>query len=458
MLTKNQTVTLVCGSLGAELEGVCRFEGQAVFVPGALPGETLTAQIVQAHKQFAYARPLKILTPSPDRVEPFCPVYKHCGGCSGQHMRYAATLAAKRQQTFDCLTRIGGLPLTQAEVPAVLGADDPTHFRNKTSLPVGGTADAPLLGFYRRRSHDVIAIDDCPVAMGDVDGVIAAVRAWMRENNIAPYREDTHAGLLRHVVVRTSRAGAVLVLVVATSFALPDAEGLTRRLRENVQGFQGLHVSENQMCNNVILGKTSRKLFGADAIMETLLGLTFEISPLSFFQVNPAQTERLYRQAVDFAALSPGDTVVDAYAGAGTISLCMARQCKRVIGLEIIPQAVESARRNAKINGITNAEFHVAAVEERLSALVAQGLRPDIIVLDPPRKGVEPAVISAILQAAPKRVVYVSCHVPTQARDAALLQAGGYRVAGCQPVDLFCYAAGAENVLLMEREEPPANG
>ncbi|MCE5342168.1 MAG: 23S rRNA (uracil(1939)-C(5))-methyltransferase RlmD [Eubacteriales bacterium] len=451
MLIKNQIITLTCDRLGAELESVCRYEGQAVFVPGALPGETFTAQILQARPQYAFARPTKILTASPDRREPFCPVYRQCGGCSGQHMCYEATLTAKRQQVYDCLSRIGGLPLAEADVPAVIGAEDPTHCRNKTSLPVSGTVNAPVLGFYRKRSHDVVAIDDCPVAMGDVRGVIAAVRAWMLEAGVTPSREETHTGLLRHVVVRSSRAGAVLVLLVATSFSLPDTEGLARRLRAEVKGFQGLHVSENQVCNNVILGKTSRKLFGADAITETLMGLTFEITPLSFFQVNPAQTERLYRQAVTFAALSPEDTVVDAYAGVGTISLCMAKRCRRVIGLEIIPQAVESARRNAEINGITNAEFHVAAVEERLPALVEQGLRPDVVMLDPPRKGVEPSVIDAILRAAPKRVVYVSCHVPTQARDAALLAAGGYRVTGCQPVDLFCYAAGVENVLLLER-------
>ena len=451
MLTKNQELTLTCEGLGAELEGVCRYEGQAVFVPGALPGETVEARVLMVRPTFAYARLDRVAVPSPDRREPFCPAYRFCGGCSGQHMSYPATLAAKRQQVFDHLTRIARLPITEEDVPPVIGADDPIHCRNKTSLPIGGTAQAPMLGFYKRRSHEIVSTENCPVAMGDLGSVIAAIKAWMRETGAPPYDETTHRGLLRHLVVRTSRAGEVLVVLAATSASLPNPENLIRRLQTGVPGFCGLHVSENRQHNNVILGETSRKLYGADVITENLLGLSFEISPLSFFQVNPAQTERLYQQALAFAALTPQDTAVDAYAGAGTISLCMARQCKRVIGLEIVPQAVESARRNAAANHIENAEFSVAAVEERLPELVRQGLRPDVIMLDPPRKGVEPAVIDAILQASPRRVVYVSCHVPTQARDVALLAAGGYRFAGCQPVDLFCYAGGVENVLCMER-------
>ena len=451
MLIKNQEITLTCEGLGAELEGVGHHEGQAVFMPGALPGETAEGRVLMVRPSYAYARLDRVITPSSERREPFCPAYRFCGGCSGQHMSYAATLTAKRRQVFDNLTRITGIPLAEADVPPVIGADDPIHCRNKTSLPIGGTAQTPLLGFYKRRSHDIVSIEDCPVAMGDLKGVITAVKAWMRETGAPPYDENTHRGLLRHLVVRTSRAGEVLVVLAATSASLPNPENLIRRLQTGVPGFKGLHVSENRQHNNVILGETSRKLYGADAISENLLGLSFEITPLSFFQVNPSQTERLYQHALAFAALSPEDTAVDAYAGAGTISLCMARQCKRVIGLEIVPQAVESARRNAAANHVENAEFSIAAVEERLPELVRQGLRPDVIVLDPPRKGVEPAVIDAILQAAPRRVVYISCHVPTQARDMALLAAGGYRFAGCQPVDMFCYAGGVENVLCMER-------
>ena len=452
MLAKNDRVTLACDRLGAELEGVCTHEGMTVFAPGALPGERFEAQIVKVQPRYAFARVLRRLNDSPERHEPPCPVYAQCGGCAGQHMSYELTLEAKRRQVIDCLSRIGGLTIGDADVPPVLGADEPWHGRNKTSLPVSGAPDAPRLGFYRRRSHDVVEIADCPAAMNALPGVISAVKAWMMKNRVEPYNELTFSGLLRHVIARQTRKGDVLVLLAATSERLPDVKGLVSRLQNAVPGLKALHVSENRSRSNVILGRTCRKLWGDDAIVETLLGLQFEISPLSFFQVNTAQTERLYRCALDFAALQPGQTAVDAYAGAGTIALQMAKVAERVVGIEIVPQAVESARRNVQRNGITNAEFHTAAVEALLPQLVQDGLRPDVIVLDPPRKGVEPAVIDAVLQAAPKRVVYVSCHVPTQARDVAALAAGGYRFAGCQPVDLFCWAGGVENVLCLVRD------
>ena len=240
---------------------------------------------------------------------------------------------------MDCLNRIGGLSLTDADVPPVLGADNPWRCRNKTALPVGGTADKPLLGFYRRRSHDIVPISDCAVAMGGIDGVISAVSDWMRAARVEPYDESTGRGVLRHVVLRVSRGGALMVLLVATQDQLPDVSLLVSLLDQKASGFCALHVSVNESRTNVILGKTSRQLHGEDVIFEKLLGLSFEISPLSFFQVNPAQTERLYQCAIDFAQPGEGDVAVDAYAGAGTIALCMARRVSRVIGIEIVPQA-----------------------------------------------------------------------------------------------------------------------
>jgi len=453
LITKNQKLSLTCDRLGADLEGVCRHEGLAVFVPGALPGETLDALVVQVRPQYAFGKLLSLTTISPDRCEPFCPVYAQCGGCSGQHMRYEATLKAKRAQVLDCLNRIGGLNLSDADVPVTLGADDPLHGRNKTSLPVGGTPQNPMLGFYRRRSHDIIPITNCPVTMADLNPVIAVLRRWIRDCGVEPYREETHRGLLRHVVVRSNRKGDVLVLLSATSANIPEPERLAKMLAKDVPGYAGLHITENRSRGNVILGDSCLRLDGASFIIETLLDREFEISPLSFFQVHPTQTEKLYRQVLHFAALQPSDTVVDAYAGAGTIALCMAGHCSRVVGLEVLPQAVESARRNAARNDVHNAVFYAATVEDQLPKLIAEGLQPDVIVLDPPRKGVEPSVIQAILEVRPRRVVYVSCHVATQARDAALLAAGGYRFAGCQPVDLFCYASDVENVLCMVRDE-----
>lgn len=453
MIQKNQTIALTCARLGAELEGICRHEGQTVFVEGALPGEKISARVLKVAPRYAFAKMLSLENPSKDRREPFCPVYDQCGGCSGQHMCYDATLEAKRQNVLDSLNRVGGLGLTEEQVPPVLGAGDPLRGRNKTSLPVGGTIDEPVLGFYRKRSHRLVSIEDCPVAMAGVSRVIQVVKEWMRQSRVRPYDEETHQGTLRHVVVRTTRKGEMMVLLVAAAATLPDIPLLVSQLAGRVKGFCGLHLSVNTAHNNVILGDNCHKLYGEDALVEELLGLEFEISPLSFFQVNPAQTEKLYQQAIAFAALSPEDLVVDAYAGAGTIALCMARQAKKVIGIEIVSQAVDSAWRNARRNHIDNVEFYTAAVEDKLPALVAKGLRPEVVVLDPPRKGVEPAVIQAVLKAAPRRVVYVSCHVPTQARDIALLVQGGYRFEACQPVDMFCYASGVENVVSLVRGE-----
>ena len=450
MLTKNQLVTTKCLRLGSELEGVCDVEGMPLFVPGALPGETVEALVVKAQQRYGFGKLMKVLEPSSERAEPMCPAYQWCGGCSGQHMTYEATLRAKRAQVLDCLNRIGGLGLREDQVPEVLGAENPWRFRNKTALPVQGTAKDPQIGFHRRRSHAIVPVEDCPITMGSLGDVLAAVKAWMSASGVQPYQEETGRGLLRHVVVRTSRAGALMVLLVATKAALPKVDALINKLK-TISGFTTLVVNVNRQRNNVILGRECQVLYGDGVIYETLLGLTFEISPLSFFQVNPPQTERLYQTAIDFAGLTGNELVVDAYAGAGTIALCMARNAKQVIGIEIVEPAVDSARRNAERNGITNAEFHAAAVEDLLPKLVAGGLRPDVIMLDPPRKGVEPQVIEAVLKAAPRKVVYVSCHVPTQARDLQLLAAGGYRFEKCQPVDMFCYAGGVENVVVMTK-------
>lgn len=449
MIAKNQAFTLKVERLGSEMEGVGFYEGQTVFVPMALPGETAECQATLVKPRYAFARLTHLVDESPSRREPFCMSYRLCGGCSAQHMSYELTLEQKREQVADCLRKIAGIP--DAVVPPVLGAQEPTRCRNKTSLPVGGSKEDPDIGFYRRRSHDIVPIDLCPIAMGDVAGVIGCVKDWMRQSHIKPYNEITGEGLVRHVVTRVNRLGDMMVLIVATSEDLPDAPYLTELLKKRVSGFRALHVSKNIRRDNVILGETSKRLYGAEFITETLLGLTFEISPLSFFQVNPAQTERLYGVALDFLNLQGGETCVDAYAGAGTIALCMAQKAARVIGVEIVPQAVESARSNAQRNGVENAEFLLGAVEEELPKLVENGLRPDAIMLDPPRKGVEKSVIEAIARSGVKRLCYVSCYPPTQARDIALLMEKGFRLVKTQPVDMFCYASGVENVALLEK-------
>ncbi|MCL1854136.1 MAG: 23S rRNA (uracil(1939)-C(5))-methyltransferase RlmD [Clostridia bacterium] len=454
MVLKNQLLTLDCLRLGTELEGICQAGGRTVFVPGALPGERIEARVLKERSRYAFAKVERLLVASPDRQAPFCPVYGLCGGCSGQHMRYDATLQAKRRNVLDALRRVGGLAVAEEDVPPALGAENPLHGRNKTALPVGGGGSEPALGFYRKRSHQIVPIEDCPIAMPGVSGVITAMRDWM-DRDLAAFSHGGESacergpGPLRHVVVRSSRNGERMVLLVAATPRLPGIPRLIGLLAKKVPGFQSLHLSVNPHPGNAILGPDSQKLHGLDALTETLLGIEFEISPLAFLQVNPAQTEKLYQCVMDFADVGSGDIVVDAYSGAGTIALCTARRAGRVIGLEIVPQAVESARRNAERNRIRNVAFHAAAVEDALPRLVARGLRPDVVVLDPPRKGADPAAIEAVLAARPGRVVYVSCHPATQARDMALLVKGGYRLARCQPIDMFCYASGVENVCLL---------
>ena len=450
-MRKNDILTLRCETLGADMEGVCRHEGMAVFVPGMLPGETARVRIVKDQKRYAFGRlEGKAESPAEFRREPDCPVYPRCGGCSCRHMSYEATLAAKQKQVADCFQRIGKLDVT---VPPVLGMDEPSAYRNKTALPVGGTATDPCVGFFAPRSHDIIRIDHCANAMPPADDVCRAVLTWMKANRVAPYQEETHAGLIRHIVTRVNRQHQALVTLAVNGTSIPKAEELWKALQP--LGVIGLVLNENRDKTNVILGRKFRTLFGESTLKDVLCGLEFDLSPAAFFQVNPVQTEVLYQTALDFAELQPDDRLCDVYCGAGTISLMMARHCKEVLGIEIVPQAIDNAKENAHRNGITNADFRCGTAEEVLPALVDEGLRPDVIVIDPPRKGVEPAVIEAIAKASPRRVVYVSCNVATQARDAALLCERGYRLDRVQPVDMFCWTSGVECVALLSKLDTP---
>ncbi len=446
-MQKNDLLTLTCESLGADLEGVCRADGMAVFVPGLLPGETGAVRIVKVQPRFAFGRLMSLTgVPSPDRREPDCPAWPRCGGCAGRHMRYEATLAAKRQQVADCFRRIGHLTV---EVPPVLGMAEPFRYRNKTALPVGGTAEAPVIGFYAPRSHVIIPAADCPNAMPPAPTIGHALLDWMRRFRIAPYREETRKGLIRHLVVRVNRAGEAVACVAANAERLPHEAELAEALMR--AGAIGAVLNVNRADTNVILGPDFRTLAGRDALTDTLCGLTFEVSTPAFFQVNPVQTEVLYGLALDFAGLTAEKTLCDVYCGAGTITLMMARHCRTALGIEVVRQAVENARENAKRNGIGNADFRAGKAEELLPALVREGLRPDVLTVDPPRKGLDPAVIDAMDAASPARIVYVSCNPATLARDAGLLAGKGWRVDRVQPVDMFCWTGGVETVCLLTK-------
>ena len=453
MLAKNQCYEMTCESFGQDAQGVCRQDGIAVFVPGLLPGERARVRIVKPEKRYAFGRIEELLEKSPNRAEPFCPIYKRCGGCVCQHMTYETSLAFKRRQVQDLLERVGGLSI---EVPPVLGMAHPFGYRNKGAYPVAQVGGAPACGFFAPRRHDLVPLpqNGCAIQGEDSAKATQAVLAWMRQNNVPAYDELTGRGLVRHIMTRSTTHGELMVVLVVTRADIPKAGQLIELLKAAVSGLCSICLSINSRRTNVILGTDIRILWGKDTMEDTLCGLRFSVSPLSFFQVNPVQTEKLYGLALEYAGLTGSETVVDAYCGAGTISLLLAQKAKKVIGIEIVPEAIQNANENAVRNHIENVEFRVGATEDLLPRLIADGLRPDVIVLDPPRKGCDPAVLDAIIAAAPKRVVYVSCGAPTLARDAKLLAEGGYIAEKVQCVDMFCWTGAVETVMSLVQQNP----
>ena len=450
-MKKNDCFFLTADRFGADFEGICLHEGIPVFVPGLLPGESAMIRIVKTEKRFAFGRMESDPDPaSPDRRIPGCSSWPRCGGCSGRHMNYEATLKAKQQQVKDCFRRIAGI---DTEIPPLIGMDDPYGYRNKPSLPAGGTADQPLLGFYAPRSHSVIPVSDCPNAMPPSNALCEAFLAWMKSFHIEPYQENTRRGLVRHLVIRVNRKGESMVTVVINGRSVPHSEELISRLAP--LGTVSLWLNENRAANNVILSDSFHHLYGQATLSDTLFDLSFMLSPASFFQVNPAQTEKLYQTAMAFADLNPSDLLCDVYCGVGTITLAMARRCREAMGIEVVPAAVENAERNARLNGISNVSFHAGKAEELLPEMVSDGLKPDVIVVDPPRKGLDPAVIHAVAAAGPDRLVYVSCNPATLARDAGLLKEEGYVIRKVQPVDMFCWTSGVETVALLAKPAKP---
>ncbi len=450
MLRKNDVFEMTCDAFGQDAQGVCRHEGMAVFVPGMLPGERAMVRIVKPEKRYAFGRVERLLDTSPDRAEPRCPVYKRCGGCSCQHMRYETSLAFKRDQVQELLRRVGGLDI---EVPPVIGMENPFAYRNKGAYPVSEINGQPVCGFFAPRSHDLIALPQagCMIQREDSRDACFAVLAWMRACGVRAYDERSGRGLVRHIMTRSTKAGGLMVVLVVTSANVPQKELLLGKLREAVPGLESVCLSINSRRTNVILGEEIHTLWGQSEMEDTIGGLRFSVSPLSFFQVNPEQTEKLYGLALEYAQLTGNENVVDAYCGAGTISLLLAQKAAQVTGIEIVPEAIENAKANAARNGIGNARFLVGATETLLPKLVADGLRPDVVVVDPPRKGCEEAVLRAIAEAKPKRVVYVSCGAPTLARDVKFLCENGYRAQKVQCVDMFCWTGAVETVMLLSQ-------
>lgn len=452
MLERNAIFEMTCESFGQDAQGVCRHEGIAVFVPGLLPGERALVRIVKPEKRYAFGRVEQLLEKSANRAEPFCPVYKRCGGCSCQHMTYETSLRFKQDQVQELLHRVGGLSI---DVPPVLGMDEPFAYRNKGAYPVAQVKGEPACGFFAPRSHDLIALPEqgCRIQGEDSRDATRAVLAWMKRSGARAYDEATGKGLVRHIMTRCTIDHKLMVVLVVTTDRIPAQSLLIDLLKDAVPGLVSVCLSINNRRTNVILGTDIRVLWGEGVMEDTLHGLRFSVSPLSFFQVNPVQTEKLYGLALDYAQLTGEETVVDAYCGAGTISLMLAQKARRVIGIEIVPEAIQNAKDNALRNGVANAEFLVGATETLLPRMVADGLRPNAIVIDPPRKGCEPEVLEAIIKAQPERVVYVSCGAPTLARDAKLLTEGGYRAEKVQCVDMFCWTGAVETVMLFVKNE-----
>jgi len=448
-LSENRLYTGTVEGYSSEGMGIVRLSGAVVFVPRAVRGETIDLKITRVMKTCAAGEVVRIHDPSPERREPDCPYYGACGGCAFRHLSYAEELRAKRQRVQDALERIGGLNVAVEEI---LGAEHPFRYRNKCQYPVGVDG---AVGFYRGRSHQVVPVEECLIQSQQADAAMRAVRDWMRRYRVSAYDERTGKGLMRHIYVRVNRAGESLCCVVANGRALPREPELAGCVRAAVPGTVGVVLNTNCRPGNVILGDRYRTLWGQDFLMDTLRGLTFRLSVPSFYQVNREQAEVLYGKALEFAELTGEETVLDLYCGAGTITLCMAQRAGRVIGAEIVPEAIRDARENAERNGISNAEFFCGDAKEVAAKLEDEGLRPDVITVDPPRKGLAPEVVRSVCAMSPQRVVYVSCDPATLARDAKLFGELGYQARRAAAVDLFPGTAHVETVVLLSRETCP---
>ena len=446
-LQKNQLHTVTITGYSEEGLGVARIDGRVIFVHGGVRGETCSIRILKVLKSVAFARVEEIMEGSPGRQVPDCPHYPACGGCDFRHLTYEEELEAKRQRVEDALRRIGGADVTVTEI---LASPQTAGYRNKSQFPVSPEG---LAGFYRARSHQVIPASDCLLQSPQAGAIARAVEDYLRENGVSAYDEERHEGLLRHIFVRTNAAGQALVCLVVNGRKLPREEDLVRRVRAACPDTVGVVLSENTRRTNVILGERYRTLWGQDYLEDTLCGLTFRLAIPAFYQVNRLQAQRLYEKAAELAQLTGEETVLDLYCGAGTITLVMAQKARNAIGAEIVAEAVDNARDNALRNGITNVEFFcgdAAAVAEKLAV---EKLRPDVVVVDPPRKGLEESVIDSIAEMAPKRVVYVSCDPGTLARDVKRFGERGYALRRAVAADLFPRTKHVETVVLLSKGE-----
>ena len=455
-LQKNQILTLRIERLSSDGSGVAHSaDGEAVFVPGTAPGDEARVRIVKDCGRYAFGILDELLTPSPDRIPVDCPVAGPCGGCSLRHLDYAAELRAKQESVLDAFRRIGGL-----EVPVldILPSPDVDRYRNKVQFPVGIDKNGvPCIGFYAGHTHRIVPCPDCKLQPSVLNEIGNALCAFFAQQGIRPYDEQSGKGLVRHIFLRRgAHSGQIMVCLVCTRAKLPHAEQLCTALRGQFPAISTILLNVNAKNTNVILGSENHILYGPGYIEDTLCGVPVRLGPLSFYQVNTLAAERLYGVAAQYAQLTPDDTLLDLYCGMGTIGLSMAEQCRELIGVEIVPEAIESAKANAARMGeavAAKSRFFCADAGQAATQLAAEGLHPDIVMLDPPRKGCDEATLSAVVRMAPRRVVYVSCNPATAARDAAWLEKNGYHTEKVQPVDLFPRTKHCETVVLLSKGE-----
>lgn len=444
-LAKNQEHTVTIEGYGEGGMGVARIDGRVVFVHGALRGEKCRVLILKTLKSVAFAKVLEVIEPSSERITPDCPYFPRCGGCTYRHIRYEEELRLKKQRVQDNLSRIGGSDVTVEEI---LGARDTLRYRNKAQYPVSKDG---AVGFYRARTHEVIECEHCLLVKPEADAAAEALREYMQSCRVAGYDEKTGRGLVRHLYVRSNAAGESLVCVLVNGDKLPKEDRLVTLLRDACPKCTGIVLGTNTKKGNVILGDRYRTLWGSDRLEDTLCGKTFRLSVPSFYQVNRVQAERLYAKAIEFAGLTGQETVLDLYCGAGTITLALSDHAKKVLGAEIVPEAIDDARENAARNGVKNAEFFCGDASDVAKKLARENLRPDVITVDPPRKGLAADVVESIAEMQPQRVVYVSCDSATMARDVKRLADLGYTAQRACAVDMFPRADHVETICLLSK-------
>ena len=448
-LEKNRIYRAHIDGYSSEGLGIARIDGQVVFVHGAVRGETCDVLVMKVLKNAAFGKIAALAEPSPAQRQPDCPYYGRCGGCDFRHMSYEEELWAKRARVQDALTRIGGAEVTVEEI---LGAEQPLHYRNKSIYPISPAGE---VGFYRARSHQVVHVEHCLIQKPEADALAQAVRDYIARFQVEPYNEATGRGLLRHLYVRTSCRGESLACLLVNGSRLPHEQELVDMLRAAAPGVCGVVLGENTRRGNAILGDRYRTLWGRDYLTDTLCGLELRLSVPSFYQVNHDQAQRLYEKALEYAGLTGRELAVDLYCGAGTITQVLARRARHVIGGEIVPEAIRDAEDSARRNGVENVEFLCGDASRLAAELRQRGLRPDVICVDPPRKGLAPDVVEAAASMTPGRIVYVSCDPATLARDVARFAPLGYCPVRACAVDLFPGTAHVETVVLLSRETNP---